>query len=266
MSDVAIMVLDLETVPDTQLPQPEDVTKFPAPPLHRVVCAGWALLGADYLIQAWEVALAATPDKERGLLETLIELVDQHDPVVVTMNGRGFDLPVIASRGFVHGLSWPWYYRKRYGARYRYSKEETYDVMDHLADHGGAPKAGLDVWAKACGWPGKRGGVSGSKVAEMAARGEMLAIADYNLEDVCHQTAVLLRAELLRGVLSLEEYQAAAQALLDHAEGDHRTAGLALSVDRARFLCKAPEGDRRLDDAEQAAEQDWRDLPAESEG
>lgn len=169
-------------------------------------------------------------------------------------------MPVLAGRAFVLGVPFEWYYRTKFGARYRYSREETYDVMDHLSDHGAAVRASVDVMAKACGWPGKTSGEDGSTVAARVAAGDLAGVSAYCLGDVCQETAVFLRAELVRGALSLEGYQTAAQALLDYADADARTIPLSLAVDRPRFLCR-PDERSRLDDVEADAEQSWRALP-----
>ncbi len=58
-------------------------------------------------------------------------------PQVVTWNGRGFDLPVLALRGLRFGLDFGWYYRGE-GYRYRFSEEGHLDLCDVLSDHGAA--------------------------------------------------------------------------------------------------------------------------------
>lgn len=265
MGDVAVMVLDLETVLDETLPPPRrDETTgkdFPSPAHHKIVCAGWAVLSTEYIIDRWGVADWQNWGNEEGIVRTLVQVISGVDPVVVTCNGRQFDLPVLAARAFVLGVPFPWYYRTKYGARYRYSREETYDVMDHLSDHGAAQRSSVDVLAKACGWPGKTEGEDGTTVAARVAAGDLAGVSAYCLGDVCQETAIFLRAELIRGALSLDDYRVAGQALLDHAEADERTAALAFAVDRPRFLLRADERSR-LDDVEADAEESWRDLPA----
>jgi predicted PolB exonuclease-like 3'-5' exonuclease len=239
----SFLVLDLETVLDKSLPAPKltdgerekgKKEPFPSPPLHQVVCAGWAVLDDRYWVEEWG-AMGEKGEPEVAILSRLVGVITSLDPVIVTFNGRGFDLPVVASRAYVHGIPFGWYYKTKFGARYRYSLTDTYDLMDFLADYGAAPKAGLDVWAQAAGWPGK-GTTTGNDVQEMWELGAVQAICDYCMGDVCQTIAVLLRAELLRGALSEREYRRAADRLLEKAEGDVRTAALAFGCDRARFL------------------------------
>lgn len=250
----AILVLDLETVLDLSLPAPPEASAdekkagkkapFPPPPLHRVICAGWAILDSAYCVEEWGV-MGDKDESELIIVSRLIGVIDSLDPVIVTMGGRQFDLPVLAARAFVYGLSFAWYYRTKYGARYRYSLADTFDVQDYLSDHGAAPRSTVHIWSNACGWPGKPEGVSGSSVEEMVSAGKLEAVYRYCLGDVCEETAIFLRTELLRGAIGLDTYRTAATCLLEKAEGDPRTAALAFAVDRARFLCDPSMNDRR---------------------
>lgn len=251
----SILVLDLETVLDKSLPAPPELSAdekkegkkppFPAPPLHQIVCAGWAVLDSDYKVEGWGV-MGDKGESEVLIISRLIDTIERLDPVVVTLNGRTFDLPVLAARSYVLGLTFRWYYAKKFGARYRYSREDTYDVMDFLSDHGAARPTSLDVWAKAIGWPGKPEGVSGASVQEMWDAKRFKEIWDYcGGCDIPQSIAVLLRTELLRGALDLDGYREAANWLLEKAEADPRTAPAALSVDRARFLLDEGMNDRK---------------------
>lgn len=248
----SFLVLDLEAVTDKSLPAPvlseEEKAKgkkepFPPPVCWQIVCAGWAVLDEAYCVEEWGV-MGSRGEQEVEIVGRLIGVVTSLDPVIVTMNGRTYDLPVLASRAFVWGIPFGWYYRTRFGARYRYSRDDTYDVMDSLSDYGAAPRTGADVWEKACGWPGK-GDVTGADVQAMWDAGKLVEICNYCLGDVCQQIPVLLRAELLRGALDMAGYRAAAERLLEKAESDPRTAPLAFACDRARFLCDESMNDRK---------------------
>lgn len=240
----SFLVLDLEAVLDKSLPPPPEQTAkekkagakppFPPPPLFQIVCAGWAVLDGAYCVEEWGV-MGDKGEPEALIVSRLIGVITSLDPVIVTMGGRQFDMPVLAARAFVHGLSFGWYYRTK-APRYRYTMDDTHDVQDYLSDHGAAPRATVHVWANGCGWPGKPEGESGSAVQEMYDAGKLAEICRYCLGDVCEETAIFLRTELLRGALDLGAYQTAAGCLLDKAESDPRTAALAFAVKRDRFL------------------------------
>src|SRR5205814_3368936 len=99
---------------------------------------------------------------ERELLQDLSRWVGKARPVLVTYNGRAFDLPVIALRALCHGVPLSWYYREK-GVRYRYSEEGHMDLCDWLADHGATRSGSLDAIAKLIGLPGQVG-VDGPQV------------------------------------------------------------------------------------------------------
>ena len=101
------LVLDIETVPDTDLwtrPELPHGHEPPFPPIyaHRVITVGCMWLDADYRMRRLGVFTDDTD--ERGILEDLSRFVDQHRPALVTYNGRTFDLPVIALRSLHHGV------------------------------------------------------------------------------------------------------------------------------------------------------------------
>ena len=68
-------------------------------------------------------------------------------PHVVTWNGRGFDLPVLALRALRFGLDFRWYYRGE-GYRYRFTEEGHLDLCDVISDHGAARMTSLDGAAR----------------------------------------------------------------------------------------------------------------------
>jgi len=231
------LVLDLETLTDPELKDQEtdkqNKPRFPSPPCHQIICAGYAFL-EDHRVKDWDVLT----DSEPEILDKLTSTIREQRPILVTMNGRGFDLPVIASRCVRHAIPHPWYYGSK-NARYRYAQTHHLDLQDYLCDHGASPRASLDVWARLIGWPGKQG-ESGAQIPEMLERGGIQLVAHYCLSDIVQTTAVLLRTDLVRGVLDEPEYQGAAEDLLETCEKDERTAGLAAKVDRKRFLLPEP--------------------------
>lgn len=231
------LVLDLETVIDPDFKDQErdkaGKSRFPSPPCHQILCAGYAFL-ESHRVQDWGVLGEDGDEDEETILKKLTYSIRQTSPTIVGMNSRGFDLPVIASRALRHGIPFPWYYATK-NPRYRYAFTDHLDIMDLLCDHGAAPKASLDVWARLVGFPGKQG-TDGSDIPLLLASGGVRAVADYCMSDVVQTCALLLRTDLLRGILTLPKYKAAALELLKSSEADIRTAGLVANVDRNRFL------------------------------
>jgi predicted PolB exonuclease-like 3'-5' exonuclease len=242
------LVVDLETVTDTDsgLPPPkkkQDGTEaMPPPPYHRVVVMGAALLDATYALRRiWIVGESHEAD-EAGTLSSLVsflnERLDKKERVtIVSWNGRGFDLPVIAARCLRHGLSFPWYYAQR-EARYRFSAEGHIDLMDYLTDHGAGQRYSLDVAAKLVGLPGKLD-CKGSDVASMIAAGQLEEVRAYCMQDVMQTAVLFLRVQLLRGQIGAATYGRAMRGLLAAIEREERLAPLLPIIDKKRLVPQA---------------------------
>jgi predicted PolB exonuclease-like 3'-5' exonuclease len=249
------LVLDIETIPDTERWKRPDVTEgnqpagarpvtgaFPPAWAHRVVVIGCLWLDHAYRLKRFGVVGSPTegaPDlRERALLEEFSRFVGRARPVLVTYNGRAFDLPVIALRALCHGTPLAWYYRER-NVRYRYSEEGHLDLCDWLADHGATRSGSLDAVARLIGLPGKVG-IDGSQVEGLYHAGQLEEIQRYCLSDVAQTALLFLRFRLLQGVLRPEQYQEVTSALLDALAQDGRVGSVLDGADRAHLLGPAP--------------------------
>ncbi len=230
----SFLVLDIETVLDAELPIAEssEAERLPAPPHHRVVVIGALLFDEAYAVQ--RIGVIGEGKDEAGILSDFARFLESHRPDMVTFNGRGFDLPVIASRCLRHGVTLRHYYRSR-DVRYRFSPDGHLDLMDYIADFGAAKPAKLDIVAKLCGMPGKVG-VDGKDVGPMVHAGRLAEVRDYCLCDVAQTAGVFLRVQLLRGELSGETYLAAMRGLIDAVKADERLAPVANAMNEERLL------------------------------
>jgi predicted PolB exonuclease-like 3'-5' exonuclease len=227
------LVLDIETVPDAaRWQKPEDRPEvFPPNWAHQIIVIGFLWLDHRYRVKRQGVL--AGPD-ERALLAEFSSAIGAKHPTLVTYNGRGFDLPVIAIRALCHGIPLPWYYKDR-AVRARYSDEGHLDLCDWLGDHGATRVGGLDAIARLIGLPGKVG-VDGSQVEGLYAAGDLGAIERYCLGDVAQTALLLLRFRLIQGELSPDEYRARTDELLAALASDARTAAIASGADRVHLL------------------------------
>ena len=227
------LVLDIETVPDgARWHKPEDrPDMFPPNWAHRIVVIGYLWLDHAYRLK--RLGCLSDPD-ERDLLASFSQRVGGERPTLVTYNGRGFDLPVIAARALCHGVPMPWYYKDR-SVRSRYTDDGHLDLCDWLADHGATRAGSLDAVARLIGLPGKIG-VDGSQVEGLYAAGELDAIERYCLGDVAQTALLLLRFRLLQGALAPDAYRARTEELLAGLAADARTAPIASGSDRAHLL------------------------------
>jgi predicted PolB exonuclease-like 3'-5' exonuclease len=237
------LVLDIETVPDVERWQRPDPASgepgFPPTWANRIVVAGALWLDASYRFKRLGVlggtaSENVTPDgRERAILDELARIMEER-PILVTYNGRGFDLPVIALRSLCHAMPMGWYYRDR-NVRYRYSDDGHFDLCDWLADHGAARAGKLDALARMIGLPGKLG-IDGSQVEPLWTEGKHGAVEDYCLSDVVQTGFLLLRYRLLQGHLAPDAYRASTQGLVDALASDARVATVIEKLDRARLL------------------------------
>ncbi|TPV93468.1 MAG: hypothetical protein B7733_20055 [Myxococcales bacterium FL481] len=123
-------------------------------------------------------------------------LLAQRAELVVSFNGRGFDVPFLVARSLVHKIA----------ARVDllsnpYALRPHLDLYRVLQPGGrGLGPASLDVLCWALGYASPKGEMDGSMVAPTYARGDITTIAEYNAGDVVATTAVYqhLREHLLR--------------------------------------------------------------------
>lgn len=228
------LVLDIETVLDPELPIAEssEAERLPASPHHEVVAIGVLWLDGDYAVR--RMGIVGEGKSEAEALTDFTRFVEERRPDLVTFNGRGFDLPVIAARCLRHGIPFKHYYRSR-DLRYRFSAEGHLDVMDYLADFGAAKPAKLDIVTKLCGMPGKVG-IAGKDVGPMVHAGRIAEVRDYCLCDVVQTTGVFLRIQLLRGELDADGYRQAMRNVMDAAAADPRVAPVTQAWNRERLL------------------------------
>ena len=241
------LILDIETIPDSDRWQRPDLANggeaFPPTWAHRIIVIGCLWLGHDYRLKRFGVvggepgepaADAGSDLRERHLLEEFSRFVGRARPVLVTYNGRSFDLPVIVMRSLCHAIALPWYYRDR-DVRYRYSAEGHLDLCDWLAEHGAARAGKLDAIARLIGLPGKLG-VDGSQVEGLYRAGQLASIQSYCLADVAQTALLFLRFRLLQGQLTPDAYRERTAGLLDALAADGRVTEVFGQLDRERLL------------------------------
>ena len=228
------LVIDIETVLDPELPIAEnsEAERLPAPPHHKIVVIGALLFDTSLAVQ--RIGVLGEGKDELGVLVDFARFLEDRKPDLVTFNGRGFDLPVIAARCLRHGVPLRHYYRAR-DVRYRFSPEGHLDLMDFIADFGAAKSAKLDIVAKLCGMPGKVG-VDGKDVGPMVHAGRIKEVRDYCLCDVAQTAGVFLRVQLLRGEIEPAAYQTAMGGLIEAIRADERLAPVAAALDAERLL------------------------------
>lgn len=126
---------------------------------------------------------------EAEMLETFWEGVARYD-VVVTFNGRAFDLPFIIHRSIVHGLRPS---VDLLGQRYLTRQQPPYhvDLQDELTFYGAMQRRpSLHLFCRAYGIESPKGEVGGDGVAKLYSDGAYLDLARYNARDLVATTAL----------------------------------------------------------------------------
>jgi predicted PolB exonuclease-like 3'-5' exonuclease len=231
------LILDIETIPDRELhtpPEPPTGVERAFPPLYacRPVVLGVMWLDEDLTCK--RIGTFGDGKDEAGMVSDFADFMNKWKPHLVTWNGRGFDLPVLALRALRFGVSFSWYYRGA-GYRYRYSEEGHLDLGDVISDHGAARMTSLDGAARVIGLPGK-GAVDGSQVEGLFHAGQLESLRHYCLSDVAQTAFLFLRYRLVAGDLDRDAYRRAASGLLAALEADGRFGGLLDGVNRQRLL------------------------------
>jgi predicted PolB exonuclease-like 3'-5' exonuclease len=223
-----VLVWDLETAPDVEAvsrikgramseAEVDEYLgdKFPALPLHRIVCIG-ALI-AQRGPQGWLVQSLGAPHvgarPEAELISAFVERIAALRPRLVSFNGHGFDLPVLRYRAMIHAVAAPGLEPRGYFKRYT---DDAVDLCDVLSSYDSRGKVSLDTLSRVLGLSGKPDGLHGGEVAALVRQGRIQDVADYCETDVVNTYRVWLRYELFRGGLSHAAFDASEAGLRDY--------------------------------------------------
>ena len=227
-----ILAFDIETVPDCEgirrlYDLPADLhdrevaevafqkrrtltgSDFLPPHLQRVIVIS-CVLRDDEGVKVFSIG---EPDVAEGAaIQRFFEGINKYVPQIVSWNGRGFDIPVLVSRGLVHGVTAACFWDTGNDNKdFRFSNyinrfhDRHVDLMDVLSIYGGARGAPLDELSRLSGFPGKLG-VGGAAVWDSYGRGEIAAIRDYCEADCANTYLLYLRFQAMRCVYTAERY------------------------------------------------------------
>ncbi|MDF1758776.1 MAG: 3'-5' exonuclease [Legionellaceae bacterium] len=244
---MTVLVFDIETVPDVESGKilynlhhlsDEDVAKslfalrmekvgntFLPHYLQKVVAISLVIANKSQL-KVW--SLGDSQSTESELISRFFMGIDKHTPTLVSWNGSGFDLPVLHYRSLKHGISAPSYWE--YGEQQQSFRWNNYlnrfhyrhlDIMDVIAGYQNRAVAPLDDIASMLGFPGKMG-MSGDKVWDEYLNGNLTGIRNYCETDVLNTYGVYLKFELIRGIITENEYAIEISRLKEylHSETD----------------------------------------------
>jgi predicted PolB exonuclease-like 3'-5' exonuclease len=227
-----ILVFDVETVPDVAgirqlFDLPADLPDYDVAeiafqkrrtqsggdflPVHlqRVIVIS-CVLRHDDEVRVFSIGEPEVP--EAAAIQRFFDGINKYVPQLVTWNGRGFDVPVLVSRGLIHGVAAACFWDTGGDNKdFRYSNyisrfhDRHVDLMDVLSLYGAARSSPLDDLARLAGFPGKLG-VGGAAVWDSYRAGQIASIRDYCEADVANTYLLYLRFQMMRCVLTPERY------------------------------------------------------------
>jgi len=226
----ALLVVDIETVPDESLMPPPAVwprDKFPKNAWHAVVAVSFVqadiLRDADTGLEEYRVVACRSGGEEGWDEARILRGFWRHFASgnfrLVTWNGRGFDMPTLLHRTMLHGISAEAWFRRGtrwsgYGNRYGGAHV---DLMDEMSGFGCANRLTLEEAAALVGMPGKLG-EHGSLVADMVASGQIGRVRAYCETDTMTTFGIYVRHAYLAGRTDAAAHDRAIAGLQDYLE------------------------------------------------
>lgn len=231
-----LLVFDIETIPDVtsarkledmgdlsdadvarvmiqqRLGQTGGSSDFIRTHLHRVVAISVVFRNRSLPGGIKVRSLAELDDSEETLVRAFFQMIDKHQPQLVSWNGGGFDLPVLHYRALLHGVP-----ARQYWDQGEFNRDRKYnhylgryhnlhlDLMDVLSGYQARSVAPLQDIAVMLDLPGKLG-MTGAAVWEQYQAANLNGIRQYCEVDVLNTYLVFLRWELNRGRLDKREY------------------------------------------------------------
>jgi hypothetical protein len=232
------LIFDIETYPDKPLVEAvhghsyasvkETLDRMLHPIFQIPIVIGGLVCDESLRIRSFG-AKHGGPEKERETLQFFWETLERYGGgkrtaqrpgcILVTFNGRCFDLPVIEHRSLRYGLGSAVYFstRDRFSNyRYRFAPEFHFDILEFLTNFGACPRTTLDAVAKHIGLPGKTE-LDGAQIEGEYERGNLAGIAEYCMRDVALTFFVFLQCMRMRG--SVADPDAVRREALEYFRG-----------------------------------------------
>lgn len=161
-----------------------------------------ARVSADFRLQAI-TCLDSPQFRPRQIVADFWKGLAHYQAVLVSYNGRSFDLPALEMAAFRFGISARGHFEEQKGRRYRYGGAHL-DLNAWLSNYGACPLAGgLDALAKLLG---KQGGTKPitRDLWDLYSRRLSREINDICMFDVLDTYFVFLRTRVMTGEIDLD--------------------------------------------------------------
>lgn len=237
-----LIVFDLETIPDTgvanqltgldhlktetekreamlnyHLEITDGKNPFLRQPFWKVITISFAILRLEKKhiefkgILSNSIGIGDKCITEKDLITKFFEYIkkclerDGEKPILVSYNGKMFDIPVLQYRAMKYGIQAPEFYMRKSkwdGYEYRYS-DDNIDLIDALSNYSTSAKVKMLEVCSVFNIPCKFSN-SGADVTEMYDAGKIVEIQNYCEIDVICTVLIYLKYIMHRGVI--EQY------------------------------------------------------------
>ena len=142
--------------------------------------------------------------------------------ILVTFNGRGFDIPLMELMAYRYGISAKRHFTDKFGARYRHGAKHI-DLQEFLSNYSAIKiNGGLNLLSKVIGKPGKME-TKGSEVYDLYLKNRTRDINDYCIHDVLDTYFVFLRTRVMIGELTIDNEQQIVKEMKEYLESNRST-------------------------------------------
>lgn len=263
------LVQDIEAVPENEIldmwleeekkrEAEGKSTKMPDLWAFKIICIGMLVLDRDLKPVQGGCARGGVRggQSERDMIQRWSDVASgkhTHHPEPLRMvdwNGRAFDVPCLQTRAFRYGIQLDWLFglqpdnrgqlstwSKEYRDRYQGKHD---DVAELWTCRGAFRQPHLANLARLMGLPGKVG-IDGSKIHDVwksiPVNADAAAEIDiYCMQDVIQTAFVFQRFRYMSGKMTIDQYRAAAAALVLWTEKQEEHRGFVERIDRDALL------------------------------
>lgn len=173
---------------------------------HKVVAISAVLASID---GSFKRVSTIEGESERERIAKFLDFLQKKKPLLVSYNGRGFDLPMLMMRAMKYNLNAAAYYDikdKWSNYRARYDITHHIDLLEQFCEFGATSRMGLNEVCNCLALPGKTS-VSGEDVLELFYQNKTAQINEYCESDTLNTYWLFLKFSLLRGAISVESYR-----------------------------------------------------------
>lgn len=177
---------------------------FINPSFHRPISLAAAAISNDYRLLKINL-IGGDQGDTKEIVAQFWDIYNNHDPILVDFNGKGYDVRLLELWAFHLGISITKKHFQKFGARYKFNEENHIDLQDFLTNFNSIRlRGGLDLFSKLLGKPGKLS-TKGEMVQDLYDQNQLQKINDYCMCDVIDTYFVFLRTRVMLGNINLDQ-------------------------------------------------------------